>query len=174
MDHPHSGLVFIVQVPFESVLSEQALWARFEWKITLQNNSWLPEYACRVSCMPTWDGSAMCLQWQAAESCCQQHSWFKSLLSPPALLLGSAQWQLSVLGLWCALMAEFLPAAPEIVPMPVMWAQALPADPCGTKLKHQLHSSFSTISFWLLKRTFWNITNLKLGPFMCRKRSHWE
>ena len=138
MGHLHLGLVFTVQVTFESILSGYPLWARFEWKITLQNNSWLSEYVCRVSCRQTCDGSAMCpaaWQWQAAEWFCQQHSWIKSLPSPSALLLwllsdGSLAWFCHV----CWLIVELLSGTPKIGHLTMLWAQGFKINPHGVSL----------------------------------------
>lgn len=67
----------------QNSLFELSLSERSHFRITLGFQNMLAECP---ACQP-----AMALpcawQWQAAESSCQQHSWFKSLLSPSALLL---------------------------------------------------------------------------------------
>lgn len=51
---------------------------------------------------------------------------------PPGLCSSECPVAALCAGSVIALIVEFLPAAPKIVPMPVLGAQALPAHPCGT------------------------------------------
>lgn len=84
-----------------------------------------------VSCMPTCDGSTMCLAVAGSWITLPAAQLVQKSAVPLSSATLSAPWWLSSLGLWCALVVEFLPATPEAVAVPVLWAQAFPADPPG-------------------------------------------